>query len=84
MVSQCANPACGAQFLYFGEGQLITVRHRASLAGEPTVEFFWLCGECATEMRLEVELDGAMNLVPRAVHAGPASRPLKEVGYELR
>jgi len=80
MVSQCANPACEAQFLYFGEGQLITIRRCAHSPKEPTVEFFWLCGACCMRMSLEVGSDGNMNLVPRYLQ-GEAP---KEVGYELR
>jgi len=83
MVSQCANPACGANFLYFGEGQLITVRRHAHSSTESTVEFFWLCGECASRMNLEVESDGEMSLVPRT-HAAHACSPMKEVGYDVR
>ena len=83
MVSQCANPACGANFLYFGEGQLITVRRHTHSSTESTVEFFWLCGECASRMNLEVESDGEMSLVPRT-HATPACSPMKEVGYDVR
>jgi len=84
MVSQCANPACGASFLYFGEGQLITVRHHAHSATESTVEFFWLCGECATRMNLEVEPDGEMSLIPRPADATHACNLMKEVGYDVR
>ena len=65
MVSQCANPGCGAQFLHFGQGQLIAVPHRGKLLTESTVELFWLCGLCASHLHMEVALNGAMNLAPR-------------------
>lgn len=84
MVSQCANPECGAQFLYFGRGQLITVRHHQHSAAGSDVEFFWLCGDCVTRWSLEVGLNGSMNLVPRHFQSSSARGPLKEVGYELR
>jgi len=65
MVSECANPGCGARFLYFGQGQLVAVpRQGRSLTGS-RVEFFWLCGNCASHLNLEVALNGAPNLVPR-------------------
>jgi hypothetical protein len=83
MVSQCANPTCGAEFLYFGQGQLITVRRHAQSCNESTVEFFWLCGNCAREMNLEITLDGAPNLVPRIAQAESERRCVKEVAYEL-
>jgi hypothetical protein len=80
MVSQCANPACEAQFLYFGEGQLITVRRYEDSSARSAVEFFWLCGDCVTSMRMEIGSSGNMNLVPRH----PPGRAPREVGYELR
>ncbi|HET6845070.1 MAG TPA: hypothetical protein VFK06_25805 [Candidatus Angelobacter sp.] len=80
MVSQCANPACEAQFLYFGEGQLITVRRYERSSAKSAVEFFWLCGDCVMNMSLEFVSNGNMNLVPRH----PQSRTLREVGYEFR
>ena len=84
MVSQCANPACGAQFLYFGEGQLITVRHPVHNHTESSVEFFWLCGTCATEMTFEISPDGGVNLVPRPVHNRSEHHQMVEVGYDVR
>ena len=65
MVSQCANPECGAQFLYFGEGKLVAVRRQAARLEESRVEFFWLCGECATRLNLEIPSDGVPCVVPR-------------------
>ena len=65
MVSHCANPGCGAQFLYFGEGHLIAVRRATASPEGATVEFFWLCGECASYLDLEVPRDGGPHVVPR-------------------
>ncbi len=65
MVSECANPACGAQFLYFGEGKLLALRRQTTSAAGSHVEFFWLCGDCAKHMDLETTLDGDMRLVPQ-------------------
>jgi len=83
MVSQCANPACGAQFLYFGEGQLITVRRPGHTHTESSVEFFWLCGACAAEMTVEIGSDGLVNLVPRP-RTESEDHEMVEVGYDIR
>ena len=83
MVSQCANPACGAQFLYFGEGQLITVRRHEQHAGS-AIEFFWLCGDYVMRLSLEVGPDGSVNLAPRHLEPSSSPGPLKQVSYELR
>lgn len=66
MVSHCANPECSAQFLYFAQGQVIAVQRNACATSKATVEFFWLCGNCAPHMNLEIMANGAMNLIPRA------------------
>lgn len=63
MVSKCANPGCEAQFLFFGQGKLMAMRHPVSSMSESHVEFFWLCGDCARHMDLQVTLDGEMILV---------------------
>lgn len=42
MVSQCANPDCGAPFLYLRRG-----RRRGLPARQWRVEYFWRCGNCA-------------------------------------
>ena len=80
MVSQCANPSCEVQFLYFGEGQLITVRRYENSFAKSAVEFFWLCGDCVMSMTLEFGSNGNMNLVPRP----PQGRMPRVIGYELR
>jgi hypothetical protein len=74
MVSECANPGCGAQFLYFGEGKLVTLRRPVQSPSGSHVEFFWLCGDCARHMDLEVTSDGEMNVVPldRSLELQPA------------
>lgn len=84
MVSQCANPACEAQFLHFGEGQLITIRRSPHTPTESSVEFFWLCGACAAEMTVEIASDGGVNVVPRRVRTGNEHHEMVEVGYDIR
>jgi hypothetical protein len=53
MVSHCANPACGAPFLYFSEGKLIVLKQRFSSVKNTQVELFWLCNRCAGTVDLE-------------------------------
>ncbi len=62
MVSRCANPDCGAPFLYLREGKLVAVR-RAGEGHGSRVEFFWLCGMCASHLRFETADNGDTNVV---------------------
>ncbi|HYA24363.1 MAG TPA: hypothetical protein VEF05_09390 [Terriglobales bacterium] len=60
MLSKCANPNCSTPFHYLRDGKLFRwdgvgiVRHPAAPSQAPKpnrkVEFFWLCGKCATRM----------------------------------
>lgn len=62
MVSKCANPKCSEPFLRLREGKLFrwdgaddkrSPRGRVAEGTEALkVEFFWLCGTCAQEMKL--------------------------------
>jgi hypothetical protein len=67
MVSECANPHCNAQFLYFGQGQLVAVPRRAKFSNQSKVEFFWLCGDCANFLEIQVTPDGGTDVVERPV-----------------
>ena len=69
MVSQCANPECGAKFLYFRDGQVVAVEPREN-SPKSAVELFWLCNDCVQRMRMKVGPNGCMNLVPRYVASG--------------
>jgi hypothetical protein len=64
VVSQCANPACRAPFIYLRNGKLFKIDHREDLASGQGVEFFWLCEVCAGYLMVEFTVDGA-NIVPR-------------------
>lgn len=58
MLSKCANPACSQPFRYLRDGKLFEIETNVgpdnSVAGEKKtsrrVEFFWLCGQCSTEL----------------------------------
>ena len=62
MLSKCANPGCGARFLYLNRGKLFRIPRQAADGSKenlpdnkkPTqrLEYFWLCSECAGEMTL--------------------------------
>jgi hypothetical protein len=58
MVSQCFNPECRADFLYWRHGRLVAVRS----AQHSKVEFFWLCGTCAGNFTIGSGLDGSVRL----------------------
>ncbi len=50
MVSSCANPECGAPFLYFGSGRLYVFEPDED--SDFRVESYWLCGKCAARLTL--------------------------------
>jgi hypothetical protein len=83
MVSKCANPDCSTPFLYFRRGRLFRVEVQPGmeldedLEGEVSgrkparrIEFFWLCGECAATMTLNVQKGSGVALRTRVRAAG--------------
>jgi hypothetical protein len=71
MLSKCANPACSQPFRYLRDGKLFEIETNAtsdsSAVGErkPSrrVEFFWLCGQCSTElMVINDEIQGVITI----------------------
>jgi len=57
MLSKCANPACSTPFRYLRDGKLFEFdsQREPEAGNESTVmsrrsEFFWLCGECSTQL----------------------------------
>ncbi len=58
MFSECANPACRAEFNY-RQGAIFRFRCRPVEDGQPanahSMQHFWLCGQCARTYRLEYE-----------------------------
>lgn len=82
MVAQCANPNCGTQLRSFLEGRLFQFevvsisisavdRSDALFEEKPRSQTaqFWLCGQCAGNMRLELEPINGLRLVPLEVEA---------------
>ena len=73
MLSKCANPVCSTPFRYLREGKLFEFRSdREPEAGKGSkksprqVEFFWLCGECSTELTVIRDCQNGIVTVPIA------------------
>jgi hypothetical protein len=86
MLSKCANPSCTEHLHYFGQGRLFEVHfedaERCEKAGrvpfelelkkrERTVEHFWLCAKCSTEMTVALDRQNNVLILPR-----PAAKPI--------
>ena len=80
MIATCANPACNIPFHYFRSGQIFMVEANdnhvdpRSRTDHPKrrIEYFWLCGECATTMRLMRTTEGAVIICPVPRPSDPA------------
>jgi hypothetical protein len=75
MVSKCANPACSASFRYLHAGRLFEletdVRHPDALDSPlQTIEYFWLCEDCARTLEVVIYQGRAM-VRPRTSDAPP-------------
>jgi hypothetical protein len=86
MVSRCANSFCSASFRYLHEGKLfcleVASREPHSQASRD-VEYFWLCGQCATQLRVAVE-NGRAVVLPRWIGEGrQAEVPHTAYGHML-
>lgn len=74
MLSKCANPACSTPFRYLRDGKLFEIESKdatgPSLVGERKavrrVEFFWLCGQCSTELMVVYDQERGIVTVPIA------------------
>lgn len=67
MVAKCANPACGARFLYLSEGALFSLECGSGVPKAGLLngfeyagafrdfQYFWLCARCCGTMALRVE-----------------------------
>jgi hypothetical protein len=67
MVSQCANPECGAPFLYLRHGKLFKIERPGFSARHSRVEYFWLCGNCAGKTTPDSFFNGGLSML----HASP-------------
>ncbi|MGI9103478.1 MAG: hypothetical protein ACR2IF_13655 [Terriglobales bacterium] len=70
MLSKCANPDCSAHFHYLREGKLFQIDSApgSRLASEGKaphrIEYFWLCGDCASTMTLAYQPGRGVTAVP--------------------
>jgi hypothetical protein len=61
MVSKCANPDCGAEFLYLHEGELFVIE-----LPDKGVKHSWLCPSCAPHMRVAYDPSEGAKVVSKA------------------
>jgi hypothetical protein len=73
MISNCANPDCGAEFLYLHEGELFVIE-----LPDKGVAHYWLCPSCARRMRLVYDRTGAMRLVAKSEVLGEVRLIVRE------
>jgi hypothetical protein len=63
MLDHCA--ACPHAFRYLGEGKIYAVEH-----DDRSVEWFWLCGQCAPHFEISQGVDGHVSVVPKMIPTG--------------
>lgn len=76
MLSKCANPGCTAPFHYLRDGKLFQIDTSLGIPentgpqlvqeGKPPhrIEYFWLCGQCSTNMTLAFQRGKGVVMVP--------------------
>ena len=59
MLAKCANPICGAPFLYLNQGRIFNVPAYGpgtqSCAWPQRMEHFWLCSSCLLTLTLALQ-----------------------------
>ena len=78
MVSECANPDCGAASLFFREGNLIAVKTSCQTIGMRTNSVLLALCKCASRMTLNTALKNSCR-----VTAEPGI-PMPVAGKEIR
>jgi hypothetical protein len=58
MLDHCA--ACPHAFRYLGEGKIY-----ATERDDRSIEWFWLCGQCAPHFEIQQAEDGTVAVVPK-------------------
>jgi hypothetical protein len=48
VVSHCANPECGNEFLYLRDGELFVIKP----VPQSSTQYYWLCSSCAGHLRV--------------------------------
>ena len=72
MLSKCANPACSTPFRYLRDGKLFEIETKSPAGENETgtkkhsrrVEFYWLCGECSSELTVVQDQSKGVITVP--------------------
>ena len=64
MLLNCANPKCNAEFLYLYEGEVILIE-----LPDRSVQRYWLCGACASSMRVVYDPVVGIKIVPKDVQS---------------
>jgi hypothetical protein len=101
VLHKCANPACLVPFRKLSQGKLFLVEteplggselRRAQRRGQPfhSIEYYWLCDQCALALTLSYEKGRGVVTVPRpeggkmrpVVTAHTAGAPMREPGRE--
>jgi len=66
MVSQCANPECGRKLRYLRDGKIYSFA-LSVMAGGKRQQFFWLCGQCSSNMILTCVNGSTVKIRARSV-----------------
>lgn len=61
MVSHCANPECGNEFLYLRDGELFVIKSQQ----QPSAHYYWLCSSCASHLRIINDPSHGVLISPR-------------------
>lgn len=74
MLEKCSNPSCSAPFRYMRDGGLFRLEAdpRVRTSKARTLEYFWLCGRCASKMSLRIGDEGKVLPVMASDRAGGA------------
>jgi hypothetical protein len=69
VLAKCANPFCPTSFRHFRDGKLFRLEARSGQSARGSSlrrsRWFWLCGQCAANMTLTIEEEGAVVVVRR-------------------
>jgi hypothetical protein len=76
MVTKCANPDCGAPFLYLRHGRLFAIPRPGASLRAANIEYFWLCGNCAGRLTIDSRRGAGMHLAPWNGNHAPAEQPI--------
>jgi hypothetical protein len=76
MVAKCANPECGAPFLYLRQGKLFAIPRPALSVRATRLEYFWLCGNCSGTLTIDPLSETGVRSAPYPESRAAAEHPL--------